>query len=393
MEDLFLYVHIANQKSRIHLTMSRPYTSQVNIRLPGIQRVSVRWRLTHRANHRVPGKQVNGGLTRNGSLLLAVQEYEGEDSPTRQTTTSPLTPPMSPSGGATNKAEQFDMDGDVTLYDFSSTDYDLDPTRCMDTGLWSSVFFAQPILKSPRNTRPDTLTPPVTPQPSAALPPYSIFAIKVQTRADAEEVFLHEARILTRLQQSQNAYQFIVPFHGLDTRNSSLVFEGLLGGSLEGLSSRLKVMTEFPRHLEARNLFPKLAIDLVSGLHFIHKCGVVHADIKPGNILLGIVVHHSFPEPVVRARYIDFSAAFVSEVEDATNAGGTWDFMAPEQLRIQKHLNTPTFASDIWSLGITLLSIIVGGSPYIAACGANLFMVERPSKQGTHWDLREWIPL
>ena len=131
-----------------------------------------------------------------------------------------------------------------------------------------------------------------------------------------------------------------------------------------------------------RNLFPKLAIDLVSGLRFMHSRGVVHADIKPANILLDISGHESYPEPVLRARYIDFSAAFIPDIEDATHAGGTWDFMAPEQLRIQKDLNTPNFASDVWSLGITLLSIIVGGSPYIAACGSTPFMLREAIKAG-----------
>ena len=57
--------------------------------------------------------------------------------------------------------------------------------------------------------------------------------------------------------------------------------------------------------------------------------------------------------------------------------------MAPEQLRIQKDLNTPTFASDVWSLGMTLLYIIVGDSPYAAACGSgNLFMLREAIKSG-----------
>lgn len=54
--------------------------------------------------------------------------------------------------------------------------------------------------------------------------------------------------------------------------------------------------------------------------------------------------------------------------------------VAPEQMRIQKEFNTPTFASDVWSLGITLLSILVGDSPYTAACGDNNFMLREAIK-------------
>ncbi|EMC92132.1 hypothetical protein BAUCODRAFT_53461, partial [Baudoinia panamericana UAMH 10762] len=199
----------------------------------------------------------------------------------------------------------------------------------------------------------------------------------------ARTVFVQEAKVLTHLMQHPSAIQYIVRFYGLDERNSALVFEAVLGGSLENLSSRLRQMTEVARHVELVNIFPGLADDLVSGLQFVHGSGVVHADIKPANVLLDISEHYSSQRPVLRARYIDFSASFRMDSEDTTaNAGGTWDYMAPEQMRIQKDLNTPTFASDVWSLGLTLLSLIVGGSPYIASCGGNVFMLREAVKSG-----------
>jgi hypothetical protein len=51
-------------------------------------------------------------------------------------------------------------------------------------------------------------------------------------------------------------------------------------------------------------------------------------------------------------------------------------------MRIQKDLSTPTFASDVWSLGISLLFVIVLGSPYTAACGGNVFMLREAIKSG-----------
>lgn len=86
-------------------------------------------------------------------------------------------------------------------------------------------------------------------------------------------------------------------------------------------------MTEVARHLELIAIFPGIAIDLVNGLDFLHAEGVVHADVKPGNVLLDISEHTTDSRPVIRARYIDFSAAFLPEEEDSeTNAGGTWDY-------------------------------------------------------------------
>lgn len=266
-------------------------------------------------------------------------------------------------------------------FDFTKIDYEVDRARAIGKGLWSSVYLAQPVLKSPRQHRRSPSTPPPTPQRTIEFPPCSVFAVKVAARQDAKDIFLQEARSLTTLQQWPSAYQYIVPFLGLDKRNGSLVFEGVLGGSLESLVRRLKVMTELERHLDLRNLFPTIANDLIGGLEFIHSAGIVHADIKPANVLLD-VSDQNHDTLRLRARYIDFSAAFVAGQDSAANAGGTWDFMAPEQLRIQKDLNTPTFASDIWSLGITLLYIMVGGSPYQAACGDNLFMLREAIKYG-----------
>lgn len=58
------------------------------------------------------------------------------------------------------------------------------------------------------------------------------------------------------------------------------------------------------------------------------------------------------------------------------------DYMAPEQMSIRKDVNMPSFASDVWSLGITLLYILVGDSPYAAACTGNLFMLREAIKTG-----------
>lgn len=137
---------------------------------------------------------------------------------------------------------------------------------------------------------------------------------------------VQEAKVLTYLQRRPISSQYIVSFYGLDERNGSLIFEALIGGSLDSLNSRLKQMTEVARHLELIAVFPGIAIDLVNGLEFLHANGVVHADVKPGNVLLDISEHTTDSRPVIRARYIDFSAAFIADEGDSCNAGGTWDY-------------------------------------------------------------------
>ncbi|WPH01469.1 map kinase kinase pbs2 [Acrodontium crateriforme] len=299
-----------------------------------------------------------------------------------------LSPPMTPSRAFDSiHVKQRIEPPEVTLYDFTRLDYELERARVAGTGLWSTVFLADAAPKfSPASTE-EPLTPPWSPPATYkhALP--SLYAVKVPARTDAKEVFRQEAKILTFLARYPACQQFVVGFHGFDERNSSLVFEAVLGGSLENLNSRLKQMTEVARHLEMISIFPNLAEDLINGLAFIHDAGVVHADIKPANILLDISTpdHTPSSKPIIRARYIDFSASFrpANPSDSLKHAGGTWTYLAPEQMHLQPTLNTPTPASDIWSLGLTLLSLIIGTSPYTAACAdTNNFMLREAIKTG-----------
>lgn len=272
---------------------------------------------------------------------------------------------------------------EIIQYDFSVIDYHLERAHFLGKGLWSVVLLADGKVTSPKPLCGDPPSPPATPEAKRLVAPSSVFAVKTPINKSAREVFRQEATVLSDLMHRPGANQYVVSFFGLDERNSALVFEAVIGGSLENLNSRLRQMTEVARHLELVNLFFGLADDLISGLDFLHAAGVVHADIKPANVLLDISEHYSLPKPVLRARYIDFSASFRLESDDSTtNSGGTWDYMAPEQMRTQKDINTPTFASDVWSLGITLLSLIVGGSPYTAACAGNKFMLMEAIKSG-----------
>ncbi|GAB7358633.1 hypothetical protein MBLNU230_g3863t1 [Neophaeotheca triangularis] len=284
----------------------------------------------------------------------------------------------------------------VTEYDFAKLDYELSRAKVLGTGLWSTVYLAEPAScpvlptqqqqqqQQSRTTAAATATTTTTPPLTPSKPRPSLLAIKVPSRRDATPILTHEAQILTRLQRNANSAANLVPFLGQDARTGSLVFEAIIGGSLEALTRRLAVMTEQSRHRELVAIFPKLAEDLVSGLQFLHASGVVHADVKTANVLLHVEDHYSWPVPLLRARYIDFSASFVAgEGAGVGNAGGTWEFMAPEQMRVlDKELSRPSFASDVWSLGITLLAVVIGGSPYAAACGENVFMLREAVKGG-----------
>ncbi|MET9292634.1 serine/threonine-protein kinase [Streptomyces sp. NPDC003077] len=93
---------------------------------------------------------------------------------------------------------------------------------------------------------------------------------------------------------------------------------------------------------------------LVRALREVHAVGVLHRDIKPGNVLIddrgGVVL-------------TDFGIAAVQDAAALTMAGmliGSPDYMAPE--RVEGRTQGPP--SDLWSLGATLCAALVGESPF-----------------------------
>jgi Protein kinase domain len=97
-----------------------------------------------------------------------------------------------------------------------------------------------------------------------------------------------------------------------------------------------------------------VAAGVLRALAAVHAQGVLHRDVKPGNILLG---EHG------RVVLTDFGIAKVVEFQDATHTGhiiGTPDYLAPERARDAE----PAPPADLWSLGVTLYEAVTGVSPF-----------------------------
>ncbi|WP_314172404.1 serine/threonine-protein kinase [Streptomyces winkii] len=98
-----------------------------------------------------------------------------------------------------------------------------------------------------------------------------------------------------------------------------------------------------------------LGAGLAEGLAAIHACGLVHRDLKPGNVILA----------ADGPRIIDFGIASAQDASRMTATGavlGTYAYMSPEQV----NGHPPEAAGDVFALGAVLGFAATGRSPFDA---------------------------
>jgi len=108
----------------------------------------------------------------------------------------------------------------------------------------------------------------------------------------------------------------------------------------------------------ARLLPPAIAIEvmarLADALHYAHRQGVVHRDVKPANVM--------FDPPSSELKITDFGIARLTDA-GRTRTGivlGTPSFMSPEQLQGR----AVTGSSDLFSLAVTAFQLLTGQLPF-----------------------------
>jgi serine/threonine protein kinase len=101
------------------------------------------------------------------------------------------------------------------------------------------------------------------------------------------------------------------------------------------------------------------AFQILEGLKYLHRCNIIHYDIKPNNIVI---------DEFLNIKIIDFSTSLdISEIKDPfvqTKYRGTTLYMAPEVMKRDKINIKDYHKIDLFSLGIMLYRLAFGFYPF-----------------------------
>ncbi|CBN74237.1 Myosin light chain kinase (MLCK) [Ectocarpus siliculosus] len=150
----------------------------------------------------------------------------------------------------------------------------------------------------------------------------------------------------------------IYQFYPKDTGYYYVVMEFLLGGEL--FDHVVKKDTYNER--EARDVCKQL----VDAMGYIHSRGIVHRDLRPGNLLLaaqGAGASGSL-------KIADFGKAMSVREGPVTTNGGAPEFVAPEVLLGKPHDTSP----DMWSIGLIAFMLLSGAHPFFEPDTTKMFI-------------------
>jgi eukaryotic-like serine/threonine-protein kinase len=130
-----------------------------------------------------------------------------------------------------------------------------------------------------------------------------------------------------------------------------IVMEYVAGESLEALIARSGAV-ELPQALD-------FTCQICNAVEYAHSQGVIHRDLRPANVLVS---------DAGMIKVADFGTSrFLEMAAHGTTVIGSPPYMAPEQFH-----GRATFASDIYSLGVTMYQMITGMLPYTTPAPADL---------------------
>lgn len=206
----------------------------------------------------------------------------------------------------------------------------------------------------------------------------------LQTRSTPENP-VEEARLLQQLQTGAGAGAAAAGAHPGHRNVMRLVDEYILDGAhfaaLE-LADQGDLFGVIERHGRlSESIARKLFVQILSGLRYLHDCGVAHLDLKPENLLftsagevkicdfgMARVVAPSRFKAAALAASASTSASAAAELKSLSfapktlqGAVGTIMYQAPEVFANQPF---NPFSADVYSLGVILYLLLTGGHAY-----------------------------
>ncbi len=120
----------------------------------------------------------------------------------------------------------------------------------------------------------------------------------------------------------------------------------------------------------------EIGIQACAGLDYAHRRGIIHRDVKPGNLM---VVGGPVGGGEMTVKLTDFGIARAIEQTRITQVGsvvGTAAYLAPEQVRGEE----ATPATDVYALGVVLYQFLTGRLPYEGSSLAELAVRQQNEK-------------
>ncbi len=119
----------------------------------------------------------------------------------------------------------------------------------------------------------------------------------------------------------------------------------------------------------------EIGVQACAGLEYAHRHGIIHRDVKPGNLMIT-----GSPDGAdMTCKLTDFGIARAAEQTRITQVGsvvGTAAYLAPEQVRGEE----ATPATDVYALGVVLYQFLTGRLPYEGSSLAELAIRQQNEK-------------
>jgi serine/threonine-protein kinase len=125
----------------------------------------------------------------------------------------------------------------------------------------------------------------------------------------------------------------------------------------------------------------RIAAAMADGLDVAHRVGIIHRDVKPGNVML---------TPDGDVKVMDFGIAAAWEIHSTTGQQllATASYVAPE--RVAGGRASP--AADIYSLGVVLYEMLTGRPPFVAGSAEQIIRAHLETPPRPVRSLAPWVP-